>query len=315
MFARFPVPLAILALSFSAAPGAAADLTVAATSNYLIDATVNGQPVHLRVDPEAPGYIILNPSTVRRLGLPRSMSSSETRIGPVRLTGSSKVAQIAIGGVTAKRRLVWIDREAVAGADGLISPSDLPFDHVTFAIRAPRHGEGMFQLPLLFQRGSGLYFPLRVGRAIVPIHFSLLKPDGMATAATGALLAEASGGSWAGEARSEVIDFGVARPVRPFALARPLDLNGLVVRSFLVRTSDNRGNMSLPPEPNADPNEVVVTAASRQRAKLQFELGLDRLSECSRLIWDNITQHMTLYCSNGPRAGPVGAGTDATTAG
>ena len=308
MPARFAVALTCLALFLPAAPAAAADLTVAAGSNYLIDATVNGEPVHLRVDPEAPGYIILNPSAVRRLGLRRSMSSSETRIGPVRLTGSSKVAQVAIGGVTGKRRLVWIDREAVAGADGLIAPSDLPFDRVTFAIGAPRQGEGMFELPLEFHRGSGLSFPLQVGAAVIHVHFSLIKPHSLATAATGALLSEANSGSWSGEPRNEVIEFGVTRPVRSMTLARPFDLNGLAVRSFLVRTADNRGNMNLPPEPNFDPNEVVVTAPSRQRAMLHFTLGLNRLSQCSRVIWDNTTRRMTLYCSNAIAAGAATAG-------
>ena len=97
---------------------AAADLTVDAASDFLIDATINGQPVRLRVDPETSGYIVLNPATVQRLGLRRSMLGSRTRIGPVRLTGGSKVAEVSLGGVTGDRRLVWIDRPAVEGADG-----------------------------------------------------------------------------------------------------------------------------------------------------------------------------------------------------
>ena len=102
--------LFLLAALLTGTPAAAADLVVDAASNFTIDATINGQPVRLRVDPETSGYIILNPAAVQRLGLRRSMLGSRTRIGPVRLTGGSKVAEVSIGGVTGDRRVVWIDR-------------------------------------------------------------------------------------------------------------------------------------------------------------------------------------------------------------
>ena len=82
------------ALLAAVSPATAADLTVDAASDFLIDATINGQPVRLRVDPKTSGYVILNPATVARLGLRRSMIGSRTQVGPVRLTGSSKVAEI-----------------------------------------------------------------------------------------------------------------------------------------------------------------------------------------------------------------------------
>ncbi len=295
------IPAVILASLLLVPPAAAADLTVEAGSNYIVDASINGQPVRLRVDPETSGYIILNPATVARLGLRRSMLGSATRIGPVRLTGSSKVAEVSIGGVTGDRRLVWIDREAVAGADGLIGPADMPYDHVTFAIAQPRPGEAAFELPLEFRRSAGLSFPLVLNDLAVHVQFSLSKPDSMATAGAGALIAETNGGAWSGEARDQVIEFGVVRPVRPLTLARPIVLNGLELGSFLVRTGDNRGNMSLPPEPDADPSEIVVTGPSRQRAVLQLTLGLDRLSKCSSITWDNPGRRMIMHCLNPAR--------------
>src|SRR5690349_13453631 len=94
----------------------AADLILDLASNYLIAATINGQPVRLRIDPAASGYIILNPATVARIGLRRSMTRSMTRIGPVRLTGGSKVADVVLGGVQGERRLVWFDQPGVDGA-------------------------------------------------------------------------------------------------------------------------------------------------------------------------------------------------------
>jgi hypothetical protein len=290
--------LALAPFTLSPAITHAADLTVDAATNFTVAATINGQPVRLRVDPETSGYIILNPETVARIGLRRSMLGSRTRIGPVRLTGSSKVAEVAIGGVTGDRRVVWIDRPAIEGADGLIGPADMPHDHVTFAIAAPRAGETTIVLPLAFERSFGLYFPVTLGDRNFRFQFSLTKPDSLATAGAGAELATLYGGAWSGEARDQVIEFGVVRPVRPLALRRPVDLMGLQLDRLLVRTGDNRGNLSLPPEPDADPDEAVVDGASRQRAQFIVHVGRDRLARCSSLVWDNAARSITLNCSN-----------------
>lgn len=290
--------LAALAAFLLPAAARAADLVVEAASNFTIEATINGHPVRLRVDPETSGYVILNPDAVARIGLRRSMLGSRTQIGPVRLTGSSKVAEVAIGGVSGERRVVWIDRPAVDGADGLIGPADMPYEQVTFALGALRGGEAAFVLPMEFERSFGLYLPLTLGEHGFRFQFSLMKPHSLATAGAGAALATLQGGEWAGEALDQMIEFGVVRPVRPMALRRPVELHGFRVGAFRVRTGDNRGNLDLPPEPDADPDEVVVTGGSRQRAAFVVHVGMDRLGECSRLVWNNGTRQLTLNCTN-----------------
>ena len=287
-----------LALCLKALPAQAADLTVDANSDFLIDATINGHPVRLRVDPETSGYIILNPEAVARIGLRRSMIGSSTRIGPVRLNGSSKVARVRIGETEGRRRLVWIDRPAVDDADGLIGPADMPYDRVTFDLRPAAAGETAYTLPMEFVRSAGLSYPLALGEQVIRVQFSLLKPNSMATAAAGAILASAHGGGWTGEPRDQLIEFGVVRPVRPLALERPVEFNGFGFSRVLVRTSDNRGNLDLPPEPDADPSEIVVTGSNgRSRAVYHLVVALDRLSACSRLGWDNRGRQLTLTCA------------------
>ena len=295
MFKFLSAGLASLLLLLPHVAGAA-DLKVEARADYLIDATVNGQPVRLRVDPGAPGYLILNPATATRLGLTPSLMRARTRIGPVRLTGSSREADVAIGGAAGRRRLLWFDRPVIAGADGLIGPADLPYDRVTFELAAPRDGEAQFEMPLEYTRGTGLYLPLRVGEHDFRFLFSLAKPFGLATAGAGAILAASYGGSWTGAAIDQPIDFEVVRPARPMGFAQPISLHGLELRAVHVRTGDNRGNLSLPPEPDADPDEVVVTAASGQRAAFVVVVGRDLLSRCSSLVWDNHIRRLSLRC-------------------
>lgn len=296
----FKAVLSFLCALLLPAAVSAAELTVDAASDFLIDATINGQPVRLRVDPETSGYVVLNPATVQRLGLKRSMLGSRTQIGPVRLNGSSKVAELSIGGVTGDRRMVWIDRPAVEGADGLIGPADMHYDRVTFRLGEARPGEAAVELPMQFERSYGLFYPLTLGEHEVRFQFTFTKAETMATAGAGAHLAALNGGAWTGEARDEVIDFGVVRPVRPLALARPVSLGGLELGRLLVRTGDNRGNLSLPPEPGADPDEVTVTAGSRQRARFNVTFGRDRLGQCSSIVWDNRARRLIFHCPNSP---------------
>jgi hypothetical protein len=295
---RYFLPALVAVALLLPAAARAADLTVDAASNFTIEAMINGQPVRLRVDPEVSGYVILNPATVERIGLRRSMLGSRTQIGPVRLTGSSKVAEVSIGGVTGDRRVVWIDRPAIDGADGLIGPADMHYEHVVFTLGAARGGEATFVLPLEFERSFGLYFPLTIGEHDFRFQFSLTKPASLATAGAGAALAALHGGTWAGGALDQVIEFGVVRPVREMVLARPVELQGFRVGLLRVRTGDNRGNLDLPPDPDADPDEVVVTGGSRQRAAFVVHVGLDRLQQCSRLEWNNLTRRLTLNCTN-----------------
>ncbi len=293
------LPLAAaLATAFLPAAAHAADLIVDAASNFLIDATINGQPVRLRVDPETSGYVILNPATVERIGLRRSMLGSRTQIGPVRLTGSSRVAEVSIGGVTGDRRVVWIDRPAVDGADGLIGPADMHYARVTFTLGPARAGETRFEIPMEFERSFGLFHTVTLGERAFRFQFSLMKPNSLATAGAGAQLATLHGGDWSGEALDQSIEFGVVRPVRAMTLRRPVELHGFAIAAFRVRTGDNRGNLDLPPDPDADPDEVVVTGESRQRAAFVVHVGLDRLSQCSSLVWDNGSRQLTLHCAN-----------------
>jgi hypothetical protein len=205
---------------------------------------------------------------------------------------------VTIAATSSERRILWWDRDIVTGADGIVSMADVPFDAVTLRLAEPRNGERRLQLRLDYEQASGLTHRLRLGAQDVVAVISLNKPQSMATAAAGALIAEMNEGSWTGDAREQPISFGVVRPVRPLALGRPLPIAGLNLRSLLVRTQDNRGTMVLPPDAAADPDEVVVTALTgRQRPRYLLTLGRDWLSTCSSLSWDNRTRIMTLSCA------------------
>lgn len=273
------------------------ELTLDAASGFILPAEINGQPVRLRVDLETSAYVILNPDAASRIGLEPSLLRAETRIGPVTLTGNSKAAEFRIGGADFRKRIVWVDRPAVEGADGLVGPAELPYRRVTFNLAPPDGDEVEVTLPLQYD-AFGLFHPYPVGEESVKFQFSVLRPYSMATAAAGSVLSVLHGGRWTGDAREQLIRYGVTRPVRPFSLERPVSLSGFEIDDFLVRTSDNRGRYQLAADGVADPEELVVTArrASRQRPSFVVTLGRDRLSACSSITYDNLPRRIILRC-------------------
>jgi hypothetical protein len=258
---------------------------------------VNGHPVRLRVATSAPGYIILNPAAARRVGLRASMTGAQAFVGPVRLRGSTKAADVTIAGAKSERRLLWWDRDVTEGADGIVSAADLPYDRVVFNLAPARAGERALQLPMEWDRSAGLTHRLALGGQQVIVQVTAHKPDSVATAAAGALLAQLHGGAWSGETRVMPLNFGVARPVRPLMLARPLSIAGLDLAGLLVRTQDHRGNAQLPAEAGADPDEIVVTAnTGRTRPRYTLALGREWLAPCSSMTLDTRTRLLTLSC-------------------
>jgi hypothetical protein len=256
--------------------------------------------LRLRVDPGV-GRIILNPSAAAAAGIRGSMFGAQAQIGPVRIPGQTSLKRIAIGRWRTARRVVWFQRDVVAGADGLIGIGMLPYASTTLRLRAPSPGERAVVLPVVPDDSQGLVYRHPVGTERVRFHFRLFHPDSLATASAGAHLASLHGGTWAGEAVERPLMLGVVRPVRPMRFASPVSLAGFAIGELLVRTADFRGNYVLPTDPAAaaaaDPDEIVVTAnIGRGRAILTVSLGHDRLGRCSSLVYARAARTLTLNC-------------------
>ena len=279
-------------------PAQAADLTLDAASGYIVSVQINGHALRLQVDLSASGYVLLNPEAAQRASLNGSMVRSRASVGPVILHGGSNAVRLVIAGTELRERVAWFDRPAVHGADGVISPDLLPYDNIVLQLAAEQAGERDFEFALSFNKSAGLFLQLRIGEQTIGVDFSTFRPRSLATAAAGAVIAAAQGGVWTGDASEEVINFGIARPVRPMHLERPLDLSGLALSDIVVRTADNRGNFALPTDAAADPGEIVVTGQtrSRQRAMHSLTIGLDRLGTCSSATYRKAGRLLRLRC-------------------
>jgi len=299
-----------IAIGLAASPAAAADLVLDRSGSYLVPVRINGVTLTLRADPAASGLVILNPAAVRRAKIQPEMvhrrigirglfiRQSFARIGPVSLTGRTGALAAGIGGAVVPLRAIWFDRDAIAGADGVISPALLPYDSVTFRLGPARDGESETALALDFRPELGLYHPWPLEDRSLPILFSLWRPASVSTAAAGALLAGDRAGAWQGGLGEAPMSFGIVRPVRPMILARPIDLGAVSVRRFLVRTGDYRGGYALPSDAVPDPDEIVVTAErAAQAPRLNLILGEDQFASCSSLRYERAPRRLVLRCA------------------
>ncbi len=223
------------------------------------------------------------------------------RIGPVRLDGTPSTAVIAMAGRSFLRGITWFDSPMAAGADVALGPQALPFRQVRFHLRPARPGERRLRFAIIHENLIATVVRFRIGRQEVRLGFAPERPTSIATAAAGALLAEAYGGQL-GEQRERVaLATGIERPVRRMQLARPLSVEGLTIATLLVRTRDFGGQTSLPgittPDEEAAPDEVVVTArADASPAVYYIMLGADALAPCSSITFDNVRQRVELSC-------------------
>jgi len=309
---RALVGIIFVLLTAMAGPAAASDLVLDAESGFTVPVEINGVTLRLRVDPAASGLVILNPGAAARARLSPEIKPPNTflpgsfrrhsyaRIGPVSLTGLTSRAPALIAGRPAELRMIWFDRDALAGADGLISVASLPFDRIVLRLGPAREGETGLSFQLDFSTEMGLYFPYPLGERTLPIQFSVWRQDNMSTAAAGALLAGIHTGTWQGDYARRIVNFGVDRPVRPMALGRPIDLHGFSVGRFLVRTGDYRGGYALPTDA-ADPDEIVVTAmGTHQAARLNLTLGRGQFARCSAVTFEAAARRLTFSCAHNP---------------
>lgn len=279
----------------------AQELRLDNAAGHVVTVSINGTPVRLRVDPGAPGTIVLNPSAARRIGLKGSLISSSVAIGPVKLEGETNRVSLAVGDARSKERVIWTDRDVTEGADGIISPEVLPYETLVLSLGPAGGEQRRYDLPMRYDPSRGLHYAQEVGGETMFVRFSIEQPFSLATASSGALIAAAHNGQWAGDATSEVVRFGVSRPMRPMRLARPLLLRDLPVTRFKVRTSDNRGRLALPSDPAIDPDEIIVTAKAKgkQPRLLLLTIGRDRLSGCS-ITYSKPSRTLSLLCDAAP---------------
>lgn len=267
------------------------ELDLPANGQAVIRADLDGKPVTLRVDLDAPNGVMLNPGAAARLSLRGGLFGARARVGPVMLRGAFARKTINVNGRPVKTLIVWFDRDYAAGVDGVISPALLPYDVVRFTGSAPSHGQPV-SLPITIEQ-SGITTPVQVGGSVIRARFSLSRPHSATNATGGHLIGETFGAKPVGEARDVEIAYGVRRPMQHYVLLRPLPIGSANLGEMDVRVTANSPTIA---SDGVDPDEIVVVARTGKPAINILTVGRDTLAKCNSIILDRRSKKVVLNC-------------------
>jgi hypothetical protein len=258
----------------------------------VIAVTIQGVPMRLRVVLDQRNSIELNEDAAARLTLAWQPDVG-LNVGRVTLLSEAAIADLRIADFAGKVQVSHHYRACCAGVDGEVGPDVLPYSSVRWERAGAPMPNGARVLPLDQSDTFGLASP----DDGLLLRFDLLRADSTATAAAGAILAKRWGGRWAGAPTTRRAAFGVVRPVRPLAFARPGALAGFRFDQLLVRELDFPGRDALPDDP-AEPGEVVVAhPLDRQRPWPAVTFGADRLGRCAEISYAATPRSLTLRCA------------------
>jgi hypothetical protein len=287
-----------LALLVTAArrPSGGRDLILDA-ADPIVAVRIGGVPMRLRVGLEWQDSIALNPAAAARLPV-QWQGDAELDVGRVRLPGRSATAELSVAGRSMPTTITEHGRDCCQGVDGAISPALLPYQTVRWMRADAPPPTGTLRVKLTFDPASGLATrPGESGPARVRLRFAMGQNESVGTAAGGALLSQAWGGTWMGSMSQSSALYGVARPVRSIAFAHPGLLAGFRFATLPVRLSDFGGSERLPADP-AQPGEVVVShKLSWQRPWPAITIGGDRLNRCAEITYTAAPRTLTLNCA------------------
>jgi hypothetical protein len=290
-------PFSRLVLTLALLPSPAFALDLPADAPF-VTATLNGAPVRLRVDFAASGLLMLDPAAARRLNLPATAGSTVV-VGPVVLPGQSGAGILAIDDRRQPVRLLWNDRPPTddgPAIDGVVSPGALPVDSVRL-VRPVTRPTRRRAFAARFDPAGGVMMRQAIGGRRTEVRLAPATPDTLASAATGAAVTRRHDGRLGTGGGTRRILFGIARPVRPLDLGRPLTVAGRRIDRLLVRTADYAGDTGLPGAAvPVDGDEIVVTARASGRPRFRLNLGADVLGDCAAIGWQARARRIVLDC-------------------
>lgn len=273
----------------------------------VVEATIEGQPVELRVRSGGPDRMILNAASAARLRLKPALFWGRANLnvgGRREFSGKNGPVDFTVAGVKHKARAIWYPDAPPLPGDGTIGPWGLPQQRVTLVFGAADAAATRTDFPLL---GSILCCSVTGYREAsfgLYVDFDLddTNPYPVASAAAGAAIAKAYGGALSGPSWDVEIFFGIKRPVRLMTLERPFKFGPLSFTKIAVRVRDRidaagRGEEIKDADQIEDPSEVVVTAAAKGRPPI-FTVHIPRASmtACSKLSFDKGAKRIELWC-------------------
>ena len=278
--------------------------------NQPIEAHIEGVPARLQVITGLVDRLTLTTDFVAANGIKPAPIAGKANInfwGRKEIEGKNRPLDYTIQGRKKNARAFWFFDVPQPRFDGSIGPWAMPFDSVNIRLSASADDEKTFEFPYFGDLNNGSmssYQETGFGTAVsFGVERTLDYP--VASAATGAAIATAYGGTLSGNVWSEHIAFGVSRPVRLMTLQRPFVIGPFSFSKIAVRTRstiDAAGNGEViseaQSEEDLDPNEIIVEALSKKAKKpaFTFAIGRESLNQCSTILFDKVARRIVLRC-------------------
>ncbi|WP_340313384.1 hypothetical protein [Rhizorhabdus argentea] len=304
----------LLALALAAPPGSAGarkrNIPPPPTGELLLDMAepvialnVGRVKLRLRVGLEQKRLIELNPDAAERLRADppdRHFAFEpgfEAQVGRETLKGIQAAVPVTINDRKMIVQVASHGRDCCTGVDGEIGMGLLPYATIRF-VRAGTADPGRSADFLIDDDSEhGPQATISVGRSPMFVQFSLERPDSVATASAGAILARAHGGRLDSTGGPTVAAFGVARPTALLSFPRPVELAGFRFGKLPVRIADFAGRFDFPADP-AEPGDIVIKKKTEQQAAWPVVMiGRDRMDRCSAALFDTVAHRLTLRCA------------------
>lgn len=274
----------------------------------LIATTIEGVPARLRIVSGGPDRLVLNAAYVAQSGIKPApiLSNANLNIAGKRaFKGKNRPLDFVIGGLAHKGRAFWFFDAPPLPGDGSIGPWALPQSRVTLQFGSTDDTSQRHDFPLFGGINSSSFTGYKEESFGMAIGFDLDDPTAhpIASAASGAAIARAYGGTLSGATWDVEILLGVKRPVRLMTLQRPLVIGPLSMTQIAVRVRDrvdSAGRGESIPDNSEDPSEIVVSAKKKGPGPA-FTLSIPRatLAQCSRLTFDKAATRIELWCKPG----------------
>jgi hypothetical protein len=292
----------MVAAMAAARPGSDEMLELAAGTR--IPFKLNDTDGLMLIDPGLFSSAACNPSFAVRAHLLSSWTGPVARIGPILVQGGAASYRFKTARGTFERMTRWSYNPVVDNADCGIGPGGLPDPVIRFVLHAPRPGEQVAALPFLAQsendEDGSIDGRIDVGGSKIGVVFDLQRAFTRVTASAAWPVAEAQGGHLEGPVLQAPIAFGIDRPVRKLALARPLQVGPLTLHSLYVRVADfgdaSHIRTNVDPE-ELDPEAITVTGHVKHSRYFQrLKIGAGDLERCSSITFDKRERKIMLSC-------------------
>lgn len=305
----------VLAIAMLAGPAldakeAAAPTEITVDADQPVFATIEGKPAKLQITSGLIDRLTLTTDFVAANGIKPAPIAGKANVnfwGRKEIEGKNRPLDYAIEGVKEKGRAFWFYDVPQPKYNGSIGPWAMPFDRITIKLTPATGTEQPFDFPYFGDLNNGSvssHKEASFGTAVnLGVERELKYP--LASAATGAAIAAAYGGTLSGEVWDEHIAFGVTRPVRLMTLERPFVVGPFSFTKIAVRTRSTRDAAGsgeaiseAQSEEDVDPNEIIVEALGKKAKKpaFTFAIGRSALNQCATISFDKAARKIILSC-------------------